>query len=212
MKKAAQVTCLFVDIGGVLGTNGWDHEERKRAAAHFQLDWDNLEERHRLAFDPYESGKITLDEYLNRAVFNEKRPFTRAQFRRFMFEQSKPYPDMIELIAQVKARHQLKVAVVSNEGRELNAHRVRAFQLDRFIDFFVSSSFVHLRKPDPEILRLALDLAQVPIEQIVYIENTPMFVQVAEDLGIPSILHTDTKSTQAKLASLGLTSEERVAN
>ena len=207
MKKAAEVTCLFVDIGGVLLSNGWDHDERKRAAAHFKLDWKAMEERHSLAFDPYEQGRITLDEYLDRAIFDERRPFARAQFRRFMYAQSKPYPDMIELITQIKARHNLKVAVVSNEGRELNAHRIRTFKLDRFVDFFVSSSFVHLRKPDPAILRLALDLAQVPIEQIVYIENTPMFVKVAEDLGIRSILHTNTKSTRAKLASFGLVQE-----
>jgi putative hydrolase of the HAD superfamily len=204
MKKAAEVTCLFVDIGGVLLTNGWDHEERKRAAAHFKLDWNKMEERHRLAFDPYESGKITLDAYLGLVVFDEKRPFTRAQFRSFMYAQSKPYPDMIELITRIKARYRLKVAVVSNEGRELNAYRVRKFKLDRFVDFFVSSSFVHLRKPDPEIWRLALDLAQTPVEQIVYLENTRMFVQVAEDLGIPSILHTDCESTRTRLASFGL--------
>ena len=204
MKQTAEVTCLFVDVGGVLGTNGWDHEERKRVAAHFKIDWKQMEDRHHLAFDPFESGKITLDEYLNRAVFNEKRSFTRAQFRSVMFAQSKPFPDMIELITEVKARHNLKVAVVSNEGRELTTHRVRAFKLDRVVDFFISSCFVHLRKPDPEILRLALDIAQVPIEHVVYIENTAMFVQVAEDLGIPSILHTDTKSTRAKLASFGL--------
>jgi len=207
MKKAAEVTCLFVDIGGVLLTNGWDHEERKRAAAHFKLDWNKMEERHRLAFDPYESGKITLDAYLDLVVFDEKRPFTRAQFRSFMYAQSKPYPDMIELITRIRARYRLKVAVVSNEGRELNAHRVRKFKLDRFVDFFVSSSFVHLRKPDPEIWRLALDLAQTPVDQIVYIENTPMYVQVAEDLGIPSILHTDCESTRTKLASFGLRSD-----
>lgn len=204
MRKATEVTCLFIDIGGVLLTNGWDHQERKRAAKEFKLDWKKTEELHRLAFDPYENGKITLDEYLDRVIFNEKRSFSRAQFQRFMYAQSKPYPDMIELITQVKARHELKIVVVSNEGRELTAHRVSAFKLNRFVDFFVSSCFVHLRKPDPEILYLALDIAQVPIEKIVYIENTPMYVQVAQGLGITSILHTDFESTRAKLASFGL--------
>jgi hypothetical protein len=53
MKKADAITCLFVDIGGVLLTNGWDHQERKRAAANFKLHWEAMEERHRLAFDAY---------------------------------------------------------------------------------------------------------------------------------------------------------------
>lgn len=121
-----------------------------------------------------------------------------------MLAQSKPYPPMIELIRKLKAKYGLKVVVVSNEGRELNAYRIRKFKLDRFVDTFVSSCFVHLRKPDAEIFRLALDISQVPTPQIVYVENTPMFVQIAEGLGIRSIFHTDYSSTRAKLASLGL--------
>ncbi len=94
--------------------------------------------------------------------------------------------------------------MVSNEARELNAYRIRQFKLNRFVDFFVSSCFVHLRKPDADIFRLALDIAQVPARKILYIENTPMFVQVAESLGIRSILHTDYRSTRARVASFGL--------
>ena len=198
------ITALFLDIGGVLLTNGWDHLARRRAAKHFKLEWAEMEERHRLTFEIHEEGKLTLEEYLSRVVFYRKRPFTRDQFRRFMFAQSKPYPEMIDLFAQLKARHGLKITVVSNEAREVNAYRIRKFKLDGLVDSFISSCFVHLRKPDAEIFRLALDISQAPARQVVYIENTPMFVQVAKGLGIRSILHTDYKSTRAKLASLGL--------
>jgi putative hydrolase of the HAD superfamily len=204
MKHAPAVTCLFLDIGGVLLTNGWDRKARERAATNFELDLTELEDRHHLTFDTYEEGKLTLEEYLARVVFYRQRPFTRPEFRRFMFAQSTPYPEMIELMHRLKARHRLKIAVVSNESRELNAHRIRKFKLGAFVDFFVSSCFVHIRKPDADIFRLALDIAQEPARQIVYIENTPMFVQIAEGLGIPSILHTDYRSTRAKLASCGL--------
>jgi putative hydrolase of the HAD superfamily len=117
---------------------------------------------------------------------------------------------MIHLFTELKLRHGLRIAVVSNEARELNAYRIRKFKLDRFIDFFVSSCFVHLRKPDADIFRLALDIAQAPARQVLYIENTPLFVQIAEGLGIRSILHTDYKSTRAKLASFGLQTDKGV--
>jgi putative hydrolase of the HAD superfamily len=210
MKRLTEIKTLFLDIGGVLLTNGWDHHARKRAATNFKLESAEMEDRHHLTFDTYEEGKLTLEEYLGRVAFYQKRPFTQAQFRRFMFAQSKPNPQMIELVCRLKARHGLKIAVVSNEGRELNAYRIRKFKLDRFVDFFISSCFVHLRKPDVDIFRVALDIAQVPAEQIVYIENTPLFVQVAEGLGIRGILHTDYKSTCAKLASFGLRNDEGV--
>jgi putative hydrolase of the HAD superfamily len=210
MKKARAITCLFLDVGGVLLTDGWDHHARKRAATNFKLELAEMEARHHLTVDIYEEGKLTLEEYLGRVVFYQKRPFTRAQFRRFMFAQSKPYPEMIELVAQLKVRHGLKIVVVSNEARELNAYRIRKFKLAGFVDSFISSCFVHVRKPDADIFRLALDIAQVPVRQVVYIENTPMFVQIAEGLGIRSILHTDYKSTCAKLAKFGLQNDEGV--
>jgi putative hydrolase of the HAD superfamily len=125
-----------------------------------------------------------------------------------MTEQSKPFPQMIELIRQLKARHKLKIAVVSNEGRELNAYRIEKFKLAMFVDFFISSCFVHLHKPDADIFRLALDLAQTPAHQIVYLENTAMFVQVAEGLGIRSILHKNYQSTRAQLAAFGFKPDE----
>jgi len=207
VKPSQAITCIFLDIGGVLLTDGWDHHARKRAAKYFKLEWAEMENRHNLNFATYEEGKLTLKEYLGRVVFHQKRPFTRAQFRGFMFAQSKPYPEMIQLFAQLKVRYGLKIAVISNEARELNAHRIRKFKLDGFVDAFISSCFVHIRKPDEDIFRLALDIAQAPARQVLYIENTPMFVQIAQGFGIRSILHADYKSTRAKLASFGFENE-----
>ena len=204
MKRAVPVTTLFLDVGGVLLTDGWDHHARKRAAMKFKLELAELEDRHHLTFDTYEEGKLTLEEYLDRVVFYEERPFTPAQFREFMFAQSKPFPKMIELVRRLKARYGLRIVVVNNEARELNTHRIRKFKLDAFVDSFISSCFVHVRKPDADIFRFALDIAQTPARKVVYIENTPMFVQIAEGLGIRSILHTDYVSTCAQLASFGL--------
>ncbi|MFZ1010117.1 MAG: HAD family hydrolase, partial [Candidatus Sulfotelmatobacter sp.] len=134
-----------MDIGGVLLTNGWDHQSRKRAAIHFKLNLAEMQERHELNFETHEEDKTTFNEYLDRVVFYEKRPFTRAEFRRFMFAQSKPYAEMIELVRRLKTRYGLKIIVVSNESRELNAHRISTFKLAGFVDAFISSCFVRLR-------------------------------------------------------------------
>jgi putative hydrolase of the HAD superfamily len=198
----SKIKCLFVDIGGVLLNDGWSHGASKMAAKTFNLNLEELNKRHTEVLDTYEMGKLTLEEFLDRTVFYEKRSFTPAQFRKFMFAQSKPFPKMIELVRRLKTRYGLKIVVVSNEGRELNEYRIHKFKLDEFVDYFISSCFVHLRKPDAEIFRVALDTVRVTANQVVYIENTPMFVQVAEELGIRSILHTDYKSTSAKLASM----------
>src|ERR1017187_7165348 len=211
MKKSVPITTLFLDIGGVLLSNGWDHHARKRAAKHFKLNWAEMQERHGLNFETHEEGKISLKEYLDRVVFHQKRAFTRTEFQHFMFAQSKPYTEMIELVRNLEAKYGLKIAVVSNEARELNAYRIQKFKLDGFVDAFISSCFVHVRKPDADIFRLALDIAQAPAPQVLYIENTPMFVQIAEGLGIRRILHTDYRSTCAKLALFGLQNDEGIS-
>ena len=198
------IVALFLDIGNVLLTNGWDHGMRQQAAEKFGLDYEEMNERHHLTFDTYEEGKLSLAEYLGRVVFCSPRSFSPKDFTDFIFAQSKPKPDMIQLVQELKQRYGLKTAAVSNEGRELTLYRVKKFHLSSFIDFFISSCFVHLRKPDEDIYRLALDCAQVEAEQVVYIDDRQMFVEVAAGLGINGIHHADLASTRKALADFGL--------
>jgi len=198
------ITLLFVDIGGVLLTNGWDRDLRKKAAETFGLDYVEMDERHHLTFDTFEEGKISLYEYLQRVVFYQERPFSVEEFRAFMFSESQPYPEMIDLIRRVKERHRLRIAAVSNEGRELTLYRAETFGLRDFIDFFIVSCYLHFRKPDTDLYQAALDIAQVPPEQALYIEDRAMFVEVAERFGIHGIIHTDYAATRSALASYKL--------
>jgi putative hydrolase of the HAD superfamily len=202
-KKLLAPTTIFTDIGGVMLTNGWDREGRRKAIKKFSLDPVETEERHHLTFDTYESGKISLEEYLRRLVFYKKRNFSPSDFRNFMFEQSRPFPDMLKLIRGIKEKYGIKIAVVSNEGRELNNYRIETFKLNEFVDFFISSCFVHFRKPDADIFKIALDIAQVTPERVIYIEDRPMFVEVADSLGIRGIIHKDYQTTSRLLASFG---------
>lgn len=199
MNRPSRITTLFLDIGGVLLTNGWDHSVRKRAADHFGIDFDEMDERHHLTFDTYEEGKLSLNEYLRRVIFYQQRTFSEEAFKDFMYAQSAPYSDMIELVKSLKIQHHLQIAAVSNEGRELTVYRVQQFKLRAFIDFFISSSFVHIRKPDEDIYRMALDIAQVRPQEVVYIDDRAMFVEVAQGLGINGITHNNCDATRQAL-------------
>lgn len=198
------ITTFFLDIGSVLLTNGWDRNSRSLAAEKFGLDFTEMDERHHLTFDTYEEGKLSLNDYLKRVIFYKKRPFSRQTFKQFMFDQSRPLPDMLPLIGSLKSRYHLQIAAVSNEGRELAEYRIRQFQLSELIDTFIVSSFVHIRKPDADVYRLALDVTQAQPEQVVYIDDRAMLVDVARGLGIHGIHHTSFANTQHALAQLGL--------
>jgi putative hydrolase of the HAD superfamily len=204
MSDPESVRALFVDIGGVLGTNGWDSDSREAAVEHFGLDAKDIDSRHRLMFELFETGKISWHDYLERVVFDVPRPFTEDDFTQFVLSRSHVFPDMIELLREVKRNHELKVVVVSNEGRELTEYRLKLFGLAAVVDIFVCSCFVHLRKPDIEIFQMACDLSHVAPQEVVYIEDREMFVEVAATIGIRGIVHKGVDSTRAALAEMGL--------
>ena len=201
----AEITTLFLDIGGVLLTNGWDTALRKKTAEHFGVDYCELDHRHRVTYDTYEEGKMTLETYLRQIIFYEPRPFSPTDVQSYILEQAAPHEDMIGLVKKLRAVYGLRVAVVSNEGREIAEDRIRRFRLKEFVDFFVVSAFVHFRKPDLDIYRLALDVAQVAPENVAYIEDRPLLCEVAASIGINSVLNRVHAETRAKLDSLGLT-------
>lgn len=60
MTKATAITRVFLDIGGVLLTDGWDHHARRRAATNFMLKLAELEDRHHLTFDTYACRQTLL--------------------------------------------------------------------------------------------------------------------------------------------------------
>lgn len=189
----------------MLLTNGWGRIARQQAAQEFHLDYDDVEERHHLTYDTYEEGKLSLDDYLQRVVFCEPRSFSVQEFKDFMLSRSQPIPEMITLIRSLKNKYHLKTLAVSNEGREVNDYRIRTFGLGTLIDTFVSSCFVHYRKPDPDIYRIALDISLSSPVEVAYIDDRPLFVEVAASLGIHGIQHLNVPTTRLKLEQLGLT-------
>ena len=185
-------------------TNGWDKNGRETAIKTFNLDPVEINDRHHMTFDTYEEGKLSLDDYLDRVVFYQNREFSKDEFRAFMLAQSQPYIDTIQFVRELKDQFGFKTVAVSNEGRELSEYRIREFKLYEFIDSFICSCFVHYRKPDIDIFRIALDISQSRPENVAYIDDRDIFVEVANSMGIHGIVHKNLDTTRASLAELGL--------
>lgn len=196
---------LYSDIGGVLGTNGWDTHLRKRITEDFGIDPEPVESRHHLMFDSFERGYMSFETYLDYVFFNIPRPFTLEELRTYTYNASTAWPENIEFFAKLKRDNHMKLALISNEGRGITEHRVGKFGLRELADFMVISHYVHYRKPDVEIWRLALNLAQVTAEESIYVDDREMFVAVAREMGFTAFQHTSLEKTRAELKKLGLT-------
>jgi putative hydrolase of the HAD superfamily len=204
MSMPPRISTLFIDIGNVLLTDSWGPGMRQKAVEAFGFDFAEVAKRSQLTFEGYEEGQVTLDEYLTWVVFHEERSFSREALIEFMLAQSEPHQEMLDLVRDLKARYGLKVVVVTNDGREFLVHRVKQFGLKEIVDFFIVSCFVHYRKPEPEIYRLALDIAQVNPHEVIYIDDQELFVEVAQSLGINGIHHTNYETTRVALDKVGL--------
>lgn len=210
--KNSELKILLFDIGGVLLNNGWGHESREKAADLFNINYSEMDVLHNFIFTTYETGKITLDEYLDTVVFNHPRDFSREEFKSFMFAESVELPGMLAWLREWKQTHcNFRVMAVNNEGRELNQHRIARFGLHSVFDAFISSCEVGMVKPDPNIWRLAMGIAQARPEQCVYFDDRIMLARAAGKLGINAFHHqtfAETKQILDELTTSSLTDYE----
>jgi putative hydrolase of the HAD superfamily len=199
-----RIRTIFWDVGGVLLTNAWDHDERARALEHFHLDPKEFQARHEMLVSSFERGKISLNEYLNNTIFYRERPFTCDQFRDFMLSLSLPKPDVLAFARSLAASEKYFMGTINNESRELNLHRIEKFGLREIFRIFVSSCFVGLRKPESGIYHLAIDVTQIPAGECCFIDDRALNLECAATLGMKTIQMQSLEQLRKELDKLGV--------
>jgi putative hydrolase of the HAD superfamily len=199
-----EIHAIFWDVGGVLLTNAWDHTQRMAALEHFRLDEEEFHSRHEMVVSSFERGKITLDEYLDRTVFYRNRPFTRDEFRDYMFSLSQPMPEVLAFARALADSGKYFMGTINNESRELNLHRIEKFGLRGIFRLFVSSCFVGLRKPERGIYRLAIETTQINPEECCFIDDRALNLECAAKLGMRTIQMQKLDQLQEDLGKLGV--------
>ena len=200
----SDVTALFWDVGGVILSNGWDEHARVEAAKRFALDPADYKQRHKRAEVELETGDITLETYLDQTIFFRERPFTRAEFKEFMFAQSAEKKDTHALLDELTASRRYFMATLNNESLELNNYRIRKFDLNRNFAAFFTSCYLRLRKPDPRIYQAALGIAQRAPGECVFIDDRPENLEPARGLGMHAILFESAEQLRASLNESGV--------
>ncbi len=200
----AEITTLFWDIGGVILTNGWDRGSRRDAATTFKFDWDEFQDRHDLSFPAFDSGQITLNEYLDRTLFYRARSFSREEFTAFMFAQSKEYPESRAVLSATARTGKYFIGAINNEPLELNQYRIEAFRLRQEFFVFFSSCYVRSRKPEETIFRVALEVTQRAPEQCIFIDDRPLNLESPRRLGMTAIHFQNAEQLRSELRNHGV--------
>lgn len=201
----AKIRTILWDVGGVLLTNGWDHCERADLFREFQIDRDDFETRHAEVNDAWEKGEITVNDYLDETLFYEPRDFTKEEFLIRMKKMSQWLPHTaIGVVRNLAAEGEVKLAMLSNESRELMDHRIEKFGLDRDFSAFLVSAYVGLRKPDPKMFRLALDVMQTTPEETMFVDDRKENAASASALGIHGVHYEGPLRLEEELKRLGV--------
>jgi putative hydrolase of the HAD superfamily len=203
-----EITQLLFDIGGVLGSNGWDREQRGEAVARFGLDGEDLQYRHEETVGAFESGQISLDEYLDVTVFWRQRDFSRDEFKRFMFGLSAPSADSLDVVRRLRQHirgrpTRVRMATLNNESRELNEYRIEHFGLCDLFDVFFSSCWLGVRKPTRQIYERVLGMTQVSPASSVFVDDREQNLAPARALGMKTILFTNAAQLARSLGEFG---------
>ncbi|MEP6509402.1 MAG: HAD family phosphatase [Gemmatimonadales bacterium] len=199
-----EIRHVFFDIGGVLATNGWDHESRQLAVEKFGLDAEGFASCHDAMAGPLDEGTVTLSEYVKFAVFSEPRSFTEQDFIDFMYAQSVPYQETIEIARAVAVGCTYWVMTLNNESDELNRYRIEKFGLDDIFDAFLSSCWLGLRKPTAAFYKRALDIAQANPAKSVFIDDREQNIIPARELGMNVIHYQSATKLKTELKKLGI--------
>jgi putative hydrolase of the HAD superfamily len=196
---------ILFDVGGVLLTNGWDHSERAKVLAQFHLDIAEFEARHVKPYAAWELGAISVQAYLDAAVFYEPRSFSFDEFFAAICAQSKPLPDgALGILEELAASNQYLLGALNNEARETNEYRFNSFGLREFFKVALSSCYLGQRKPEAAIYREALDILGRPAERVLFIDDRAGNVAGAADAGMKAIQFEGSAALRKELVSLGV--------
>ncbi len=195
---------LLFDVGGVLATNGWDRTARHRAADEFGFDWEEFQERHDFVAHDFETGRLDLPGYLDRTLFYRERAFQQDDVADFMKRQTQPFADSLAIANDLAASGRYLLATLNNESRELNEHRIRTLGLDEHFSMFLSSCYLGVSKPEPEIYRIAIDITQHAPDECLFIDDRSLNLECATREGMRTIQFTGATELRADLVSRGV--------
>jgi putative hydrolase of the HAD superfamily len=203
---------LIVDWGGVLterldlavrawaDKEGIDFDHYRQAMRR----WLSPEEQLEAEVNPIhaiERGEITVPDFEARLAGEIQRldghPVDTAGLLERMFETFETAHAMNALVARAK-RHGIRTALLSNSW----GNRYPRDGWEDMFDVVVISGEVGMRKPERGIFELTLDRLAVVPGRCVFVDDLPVNVTAADELGLTAVLHRSYEQTAARLEEL----------
>ena len=195
-----KIETIFFDVGGVILV---DFIDRKiiDLAKKYQKDPAKLlksKAEHRPLAD---LGKISDPQFWKNILDDNGIKATEDDWVFDSYMQ--PIDGVLDIIKSLK-RNGYRIAILSNDSKEMSAERRQKYQFDSIFNDVIISSEHGVIKPSPEIYRIALKRMQSLPENCIFVDDRQENLNTAAEMGIHTILFQNAEQLKNEMFRLGV--------
>ncbi|MDX1765897.1 MAG: HAD family hydrolase [Candidatus Saccharimonadales bacterium] len=99
-------------------------------------------------------------------------------------------------------KQELKLAILSNGGKEHVGGVLQEFQIYDEFDLIATSAELPCYKPEPAAFRYVAETFGIEMAELLHVDDSPRHIEGAEQAGVKGLLYTDMQSLRAAIDSL----------
>lgn len=150
----------------------------------------------------YDRGKMSSREFYQDVVNSLDIDIPFEEFRDIWTQIFTSNEEVCDVIKTLKKRY--KLTLLSNTNEMHFDYTFSAFEILRVFDHYVLSYRVGEIKPHPKVYITALQRANCPAGESIYIDDTEPYVWAARQLGIQAIVFRNARQLQRELRALNI--------
>lgn len=153
----------------------------------------------------YDEGKIPTEEFLRRAIASLELPFSPEELALHWNEIFSENPGMEALLRRIHKR--FPVYVISDTNPLHFEYVKERFPVMKWVDEFILSYQIGVRKPSPRIFEEALRRAKKSAGNTFFADDRAELVRAAGKMGFHAYQFRDTQAFESELLRLGVLPE-----
>lgn len=148
-------------------------------------------------------GKISWEELWEKILIEMDRSSYLESVIDLIKKPKKINAEVISLVKELKSLG-YTTALLSNYSKKGGERMRKIEHLDTIFDFMLISGETKLAKPNRDAFDNLVDTLKLKAQDIVFIDDAPKNIKTASEMGITSILCSDTKALRKQLIEQGV--------
>lgn len=191
---------IIFDWGGVCTYGHFLKNFAKSLSERCGLEAETIESTFRELEYPYETGKISPEQFWNKFKNRLSLNMKIEDIRQVFLKSDTPNQKILDFILELKSKY--KIVLLTNNYEDVFSYIKRDCVLDKYFDHTFSSSEIKHKKPEKEAFEYVINKLRVNPEETVFVDNSEKNVVGAKKLDFKTILFKDLASFKKELSKI----------